>query len=503
LFNHKLLLFVLIALTQQVQATMKNGYLLKNEEKCGNYPKVSVGTQEGSCLGLVASEEDGLIRPRRIVQLPGGDFIITDMVRWGKDKGIVWRLSPNKNEKKLTKILTNIDHAHGLALGPDGLVYVGTRATIFRFNANNPLATKEVIIDDLPGDGNHPMSHFIFDQDGHLIVNVGAPTDQCQNENKVFLFPCPENKNEALLRRYFRDSQGNYNDFSVIARGLRNSMALAINPVTQDLFQGENNMDFKELHTPAEEINLISDNANYGWPYCYANGLLNPNYKKHASKIKCNNTRSPIALLPAHSAPLDMLFYEGDMFPELHGKLLVSLHGYRETGHRIVSLSVNESFMPVGSTKSEIVNEWTAREGLNPKGSPVGMTVAHDGSIWFVEDKNKTVMVLRKGKESNGNDRDRNIKVKPLGFFQKMALRKINRNVLQKKCTTCHGQLDLDVKGLHKELVTSGWIKPGNADKSLLFQRIIGTQRGRQMPPEGKKVSASEIKSLKSFINSL
>jgi glucose/arabinose dehydrogenase len=38
-----------------------------------------------------------------------------------------------------------------------------------------------------------------------------------------------------------------------------------------------------------------------------------------------------------HVAPLAMTWYHGPMFPRLEGKLLMSWHGYRSTGGRLVA----------------------------------------------------------------------------------------------------------------------------------------------------------------------
>jgi glucose/arabinose dehydrogenase len=496
---------ILLLTSLTAYAELQSNYRIAVEEKCGDFPKVGLNTIEDSCLGLVASEKDGLLRPRRIVQLDDGDFIITDMVAWGANRGIVWRLSPNKSENKLTKLFTKVDRAHGLAIGPKGLVYIGTPSTIFRFNPNNPTATRENIITDLPKEGNHPMTHFIFDNKGDLIVNVGAPTDQCHDENKKILFPCPQGKTEAVLRKYIRDTNGQYKSHQIIASGLRNSMALAQHPETGDLFQGENNMDFKELEKPEEEINLITQGKHYGWPYCYANGVLNPNYARYKNRINCNNTQVPAALLPAHSAPLDMLFYKGDMFPELNGKLIIALHGYRETGQRIVTLDFNQRMQPLELSRSEIVGGWAERSGLNPKGSPTGMTVAQDGSIWFVEDKNKTVMVLRRGSNSQITDPVDRVEITKLTLDQTIKLKNIQNKTLENNsCIACHGQLEIDsALELTNELVNNGWIIPGDSENSLLVKKISGESAGRQMPLDGEALKPEEIEEIKEFIDSL
>ena len=45
--------------------------------------------------------------------------------------------------------------------------------------------------------------------------------------------------------------------------------------------------------------------------------------------------------MPPHGSPLGMLYYQGDKFPELEGKLIVGLHGYRPTGSRVIFYDVD------------------------------------------------------------------------------------------------------------------------------------------------------------------
>lgn len=498
-------LFMLPALAETKSLS---GYQIDTESLCGGYPKVAVETPEGTCMGLVASVEDGLLRPRRILSLGNMEFIVTDMKGWAPNAGKVWHFDASK--KSLTPIFEKVDHAHGLGMGPDGLVYVGTRSTIFRFDPKNPKETKVNVITDLPGEGNHPLTHFIFDEVGDLIVNVGAPTDQCLDEKDKPQYPCPQSEGqnpEASLRKYKRDENGNYSSYKVIAKGLRNSMALAIEPTSGQLFQGENSMDFKELETPLEEINLISEGAHYGWPYCYEDGKLNPKYKRSwrnrgVPKIDCSIYNSPVAHLPAHSAPLDMMFYQGSMFPELNGKLIVSLHGYRETGHRIVSLDLNNSFLPVEDTRSELVTGWTQESGLTPKGAPVGMTIDEEGNIFFVEDKNKTIMILSKGDNSQGGQQAE-VKLVKLSQDQKNTFDGIQKNIFQKSCVACHGQFEGESEQLVNQMIKDKLINPGQGSTSLLVQRIAGTEMGPQMPIGGEKVHPAETEKLINFINSL
>ena len=129
----------------------------------------------------------------------------------------------------------------------------------------------------------------------------------------------------------------------------------------------------------------------------------------------------PVALLPPHAAPLSLTWYRGAMFPELEGKMLMTWHGYRGAGGRLVALDVDARGVPVASaaatypvylkgaavgkrrykagpgvTPRVLTPGWGAVAGKRPMGSPVGVTVAPDGSIWVAEDRNRTIVRFAK-----------------------------------------------------------------------------------------------------------
>jgi glucose/arabinose dehydrogenase len=70
--------------------------------------------------------------------------------------------------------------------------------------------------------------------------------------------------------------------------------------------------------------------------------------------MDCNSSAhaKPARLLPPHSSPLDMLYYDGAMFPELRGRLLMSWHGYRPAGARLVAFTVDSQGIPHATPKA-------------------------------------------------------------------------------------------------------------------------------------------------------
>jgi glucose/arabinose dehydrogenase len=205
---------------------------------------------------------------------------------------------------------------------------------------------------------------------------------------------------------------------TLFARGLRNSLALVRHP-SGALFQGENSIDIDDPDFPYDEINQLKPGGDYGWPYCVNAADRAPAWRG-GSPLDCKSPAhtAPVLLLPPHGAPLAMLYYHGPMFPELEGRLLVTLHGYRATGSRIVAYAVDAAGAPVASKKARygvynrkgprairrpfregpaadgliLTPGWDARRGLRPDGAPVGFTVADDGALWVAEDRNGTIL---------------------------------------------------------------------------------------------------------------
>ena len=174
--------------------TKLSGYTLGGET-CGAFPKLPIGLRPGYCAGLVASKEDGLVFPRTIVQVPDTRFfVVADMGGWDPGRGRMLLLDPDAAPGKRVRVLLGkLDLPHGLGVGPDRRIYVGTADKIFRFDplAAQPAATVETILQGLPGlkpklsDGTvlarnaHPLKPFVFDRTGRLFVNIGAPSDRC------------------------------------------------------------------------------------------------------------------------------------------------------------------------------------------------------------------------------------------------------------------------------------------------------------------------------------
>jgi glucose/arabinose dehydrogenase len=330
----------------------------------------------------------------------------------------------NSTDVHLRKVLGGLTLPHTIAYGPDGNIYVAEMNRIFRLDVKTWTATS--VVDGLPGNrlhiGRHPLSHFTFDGNGDMLVNVGADTDQCADANGAPLgATCPETDGDsarAVIRRYAYFGSGHWNQTpSIVARGLRNSLVL-LRHSSGTLIQGENSYDFAPMSDrPYDEVNVIKQGANFGWPYCYDMDQPTPAWSA-ANAMDCRSAahEKPVTLLPPHSAPLGAVYYSGSMFPGLTGKLLMSWHGYRPTGSRIVAFDVDATGVPINTPHARypeyhdgqstltayrsgpaaepliLTPGWDLKPGVRPAGAPVGLTIAKDGAIWVADDRNATIL---------------------------------------------------------------------------------------------------------------
>jgi glucose/arabinose dehydrogenase len=77
-----------------------------------------------------------------------------------------------------------------------------------------------------------------------------------------------------------------------------------------------------------EEINVLSDGTDFGWPYCFGVRQPNPDYR---DPRRCATTTLPALAMQVHSAPLEITFYTRTQFPEEYrGDLFIAFHGSME-----------------------------------------------------------------------------------------------------------------------------------------------------------------------------
>ena len=289
--------------------------------------------------------------------------------------GQIVRLDPSGRGRS-EEVVDGLNRPYGLAFH-DGWMYVGETNRIVRFRGP-AYAEPEVIVSGIPT-GGHWTREIAFGPDDMLYVSIGSSCNVCEEEDS----------RRAAVVRYRPDGTGE----TIIAEGLRNAAGLAFYPGSDVLWTSQNERDMLGDDLPVEEINILSDGEHFGWPYCHGDGIPNPEYLDRGAF--CRNTVGPALGLTAHSAPLGMVFYTADQFPEEYqGDLFVALHGSwnrsERSGYKLVRVRVEEG-RPV--SYEDFATGWLTPRGVS--GRPVYPEVGPDGSLFLSDDEGGRIYRIR------------------------------------------------------------------------------------------------------------
>ena len=275
----------------------------------------------------------------------------------------------------MSVVATGLNQPHGLAFHK-GVLYVANTDGVVRItlDANGVATGAPQYVNRYPSGGGHWTRTIVFGADSAMYVSVGSSCNLCVEQT-------PE---RAAVLRFNEDGSGK----RVFAMGLRNAVGLAVNPQTGALWASQNerdNLSPDHENLPPEEINILVDGADYGWPYCYGDRVPNPEYNDAA---RCAGTVPPALAMQAHSAPLGMSFLSrATTFPDdYRTDLLVAFHGSwnrdTPTGAKVIRVHVVNG----KPTRAEdFITGWQQANGKR-WGQPVDIVVAADGSVLVSDD---------------------------------------------------------------------------------------------------------------------
>jgi len=185
----------------------------------------------------------------------------------------------------------------------------------------------------------------------------------------------------------------NGKNLKIVATGLRNCASMALQPITGQVWCVVNERDELGDNTPFDYSTHVTEGAFYGWPWYYIGGNEDPRQAGMRPDLKDKVTIGDV-LFQAHSAPLGIAFYQGDNFPaEYKGSAFVAMHGSwnrpNRTGYKVVRLIFDGSGKPTGEYEDFMTGFVVSDTQV--WGTPVGVAVAKDGSLFVTEDANGTI----------------------------------------------------------------------------------------------------------------
>ena len=388
----------------------------------------------GFCALVVA---DNLGPARHLAVAPNGDLYVALQTSGGRGApqtggGVVALRDGNGDGRLEVKEQFGSGSVTGIGLR-NGYLYVAKFNSVERYKMTpgqlKPASdSPETIVTGLPGTFQHGDKGLTFDGRGSLYVNVGAPSNACQQPDRRpgarGQDPCLLLEKNGGIWKFDENKLGQrQEDGTRFATGLRQMPAIAwhdgavyiaMNNRDQlDTFWPENFTAQDNAERPAEPLYRAEQGANFGWPYCFYDYgqkkiLLNPEYGGDGKTVgRCSEFTLPVASFPAHWAPVDLMFYTGTQFPSRYRNgAFIAFHGSWNRSP-LPQMGYNVVFQPFAGGKPsgafEVFAEGFAgsaplRTSNDAPARPDGVAQGPDGSLYIGESvKGKVWRVTYRG----------------------------------------------------------------------------------------------------------
>ncbi len=348
----------------------------------GAWPQVPVGFK----VQLYAS---GLDQPRLIRTAPNGDIFVAES--YLGDIHVFRGMTADGKPQQSATFAKGLNQPFGINFYPPGpdpqWIYIGNTGSVVRFPyRNGDLAARGPAehIADLPGGGGHWTRDLQFTPDGaKLFVSVGSGSNVNDPDTS------PEEKNRADVLQFNPDGSG----MRVYASGIRNCVGMAIQPVTGALWCSVNERDGLGDDLVPDYITRVQEGGFYGWPWWYMGKHQDPRHPGKHPELR-DKVITPDVMLNPHNASLELTFYDGTQFPaEYRGDIFAAEHGSWNrsvrVGYELIRVPLDPSGRATGAYEDFMTG--FAIDGTQVWGRPVGVTVAHDGSLLVTDDASNSI----------------------------------------------------------------------------------------------------------------
>ena len=327
----------------------------------------------------------------------------TNMLFVGTRKTRVWAVTDRNgdgfaDEVKAFAPSLNFKVPNGVCWTKDGFLVVVEHNRVLNFPAAEffyegpDVAVIEVVpqgklIPEEEESFNHGARTCRISDDGKLHITLGQPYN-VQPAGKVALY-------EKLgIGGMIRMDAFDGSKREVIARGVRNSVGMDINPKDKVVWFTDNQTDGMGDESPPGELNRITKagGEHFGYPFIHGNNTpiagtaAAPDLKGMAAPAAWTK---PQVEFPAHQAQLGMTFYNGKMFPSKYqGGMFVAAHG---SWNRTKASGGLVNFVPLNADGTAGKSEVFAEGFLDPdtgiyRGRPVDVAPMKDGSLLVSDD---------------------------------------------------------------------------------------------------------------------
>jgi glucose/arabinose dehydrogenase len=305
--------------------------LVPHKLDLGKGKSITLSVPPGLDISVAAS---GLRRVRFMAKSPDGRIFATDMYdRTDNRKGTIYILSgldrATGRFASVTPYLSHLRNPNSIAFhaDPDGAawLYVALTDSLVRYRYNpgdNAPTSAPQLLATFPDyglsykyGGWHLTRTVAFGPNGKLYVAVGSSCNACEEKEDV----------RASIVEMNPDGSGR----RIYASGLRNAVGLKF--VGETLFATNMGADHLGDDRPEDQLVVVREGANYGWPYCYQyHGKIYADPMFASSEKRVDPAKVPLGYsgFLAHSAPLGLEYFDStNSDPDIANSFLVALHG--------------------------------------------------------------------------------------------------------------------------------------------------------------------------------
>jgi glucose/arabinose dehydrogenase len=285
-------------------------------------------------------------------------------------------------------VVAGLEGVHGIIVR-ENQIYLATPTTVYvgDLAADGTVADLRTLVENLPEGGQHGNRTLAFGPDDLLYISVGSSCNACNETN-------PEH---ATILQVQADGSSR----RIFAQGLRNTIGFGWHPETGEMWGMDHGSDWRGDNQPPEELNLLQQGSDYGWPFCYGAQQVDPyiptNPRGRTKAEHCAQSVAPVLTYQAHSAPIGMVFYTGDQFPaEYQNDAFVAMRGSwnrrQAVGYKVVRIDFADG-QP--TQVEDFVSGFLLENGQAHFGRPAGLLVTDDGSLLLAEDTNGVIYRIR------------------------------------------------------------------------------------------------------------
>ena len=369
-YNHKLQQPKLIPLEISPQTTTST------QKPRGGILPFPLTVPSGFHIGLFA---EGLGTARDLEFTSGGTLLVSD-----PNANTITALKDNDGDGQADikrVIISGRNVVHGVAFH-NGQLYVAEKNSVelYSWDESSMQATRNKTVVTYPGSTNHVNRTLVFGADNRMYINLGSTCNVCIEKNA---------EEGAIL---VANTDGS--DLHIFAKGQRNAPFLAINPITHQLWATGMGGDYLGDNIPPDEINIIEEGKDYGWPICYGDKIHDTSFdKKVYLSDPCRTTIPPIYQIAAHAAPLGLAFVPSTFNTSWTNDLVVAYHGSWNRsipiGYKVVLMRVKgesiggEEDLVTGFLKDSVT-----------RGRPVDVIFDKNGNLYISDDKSGNIYIV-------------------------------------------------------------------------------------------------------------